>query len=100
MEKETPSISVATFLKDNESNIPALSSEFNTKGKIKKLKAVASPLILPFVRGYDIPEGNIDDEEIYKNLGNIHDAYADWGFLQIKQYIITLEYIEKMSGPR
>ena len=32
------------------------------------MKAVAYPLILPLVKGHDVPEGDIDNEEVYKIL--------------------------------
>ena len=85
LEKNTPSISVAKFVKENEKNIPSLPNEFDTDSKLKKLKVVAFPIILPLVKGYDVPEGDIDDDDIYKLLANVDDTFADWGFLHSKK---------------
>ena len=75
--------------------LPLLLSEFNTESKIIKLKAIAFPRILPLVRGYHVPEGDIDNDELYKTLGYVHDSFAYWGFLHRNQYVITSEFIEK-----
>ena len=95
LEKETPSISIAKFLKDNADLLSELPSEFDSESKVKKLKAVAFPLILPLVRGHYVPEGNIDDNDFYKALGDVHDSFADWGFIHSNQYVITSDFMAK-----
>ena len=63
--------------------------EFNSEAKIKKLKVVSFPIILPIIKGCDFEEGSIENKEVYESFVKAHDLYAEWFFLQSKNYIIT-----------
>ena len=45
-----------------------------------KLKAAAFPLILPLVRGYHVPEGNIGNDVLYKTFGRCARLLRRLGF--------------------
>ena len=85
-------VSVGKHLKDNAQHLPDVPKEFSTEAKLKKLSIIAFPLILPLVKGYKIPEGDIDDDETYDELCKVHEVYADWPFLQSKTYILNQEF--------
>ena len=85
-------VQVGKHLKDNAQDLPDLPKEFSTEARVKKLSIIAFPLILPLVKGYKIPEGDIDDDETYDELCKVHEVYADWAFLQSKKYILNQDY--------
>ena len=93
LNKKTPSIGVGKFIKDNAKEILGLPEEFNTDAKIKKLKVVAFPIILPIVKGYYFNEGSIDDKKIYDAVTEVHDLYAEWIYLFKNKYIISTNFI-------
>ena len=74
---ESAIVSVGKYLKDNTENFPNLPSEFSTEARIKKLSIIVFPLIIPLVKGYKIPEGDIDDEEKYDAFYKVHEGYTD-----------------------
>ena len=86
---KTPSVSVAKFIKDNQSDLPTLPKEFDSDAKVKKLKAASFPLVLPIFKGYDFEEGHYDNVEVFKSVVDVHDLYAEWIFLHSRKYIIT-----------
>ena len=90
--KKTPSIGVGKFIKDNAKEILGLPEEFNTDAKIKKLKVVAFPIILPIVKGHYFNEGSIEDKKIYDGVTEIHDLYAEWIFLFKNKCIVSSSF--------
>ena len=78
---ESTIIPIGKHLKDDAENLTNILSEFSTEAKIKKLRIIASPLIIPLVGGYVLPEGDIDDVETYDTFYKVHEVYADWVFL-------------------
>ena len=60
---ESATISVRKHLKDNDGNLPSLLNEFSAT-KVKTLWIIAFPLIIPIVKGYKIPEGDINKHDI------------------------------------
>ena len=89
LNKSTPVISVATFVKENKDDLPTLPKEFNSEAKIKKLKIVSFPNILPIIKGYEFKEGPLESKDVYESIVDAHDLYSEWAFLQSKNYIIT-----------
>ena len=94
---DSATISVGKHLKDNAENLPDLPNEFLTEAKIKKLRIIAFPLIIPLVKGYEIPEGEIDDNDTYDALCKVHEVYADWAFLYSKKYVLNEEFFQGES---
>ena len=92
LSKLVPSISVGKYIKENARALPELPREFDTDGKIKKLKIVAFPMVLPIVKGFTFFKGDIDDDEVYDKFGSVHALYADWAFLFIKKYIVSSDF--------
>ena len=76
-------------MKDNKDDLPMLPKEFNSEAKIKKLKVVSFPNILPIIKGYDFEEGLLENKDIYESMVDAHDLYSEWVFLQSKNCIIT-----------
>ena len=91
---DSATISIGKHVKDNEKKLPSLPNEFSTAAKIKALRIIAFPLIIPIVKGYDIPEGDIDEIEIYDKFCSAHHIYADWIFLQNKKYVLNEEFFQ------
>ena len=89
LNKKTPVISIATFVKDNKNSLPSLPKEFNSDSKMKKLKVVSFPNILPIMKGYDFDGGCLVDKEVCCSIVKVHDLYSEWIFLQSKNYIVT-----------
>ena len=69
----TPSISAGRYLKDNQAQLPNLPAEFDTDAKIRKLKIVSFPLILPLIRGYDLVQGDVNDPNVGDACHDNHD---------------------------
>ena len=92
LNEKTPQIGVGKFIKDNAKEVLGLPEEFDTDAKIRKLKVVSFPLILPIVKGYYFEEGPIDDEKIYDAISDIHDLYAEWIFLFKNKYIVNSSF--------
>ena len=92
LNKNTPSISIGKYIKDNEKDLPEIPNQFKSEAKMKKLKAAACPYILPIVRGLLLPEGDINENDIYKEISDAHDIYADWIFLHSDRNIITSHF--------
>ena len=88
----TPSIAVGKFLKENAKEILGLPEEFDSDAKIRRLKVVAFPIILPIVKGHYFDEGSIQDAKIYDAVTNIHDLYAEWIFLFKYKYIVSSRF--------
>ena len=80
LNKKTPLIGVGKYIKENEKEIQGLPKDFDTDAKIKKLKVVAFPTILPIIKGCYFEEGDINNEKIYDSVTEIHDLYAEWIF--------------------
>ena len=89
---KTPQIGVGRFIKDNTQDVLGLPEEFDTDAKIRKLKVVSFPLILPIVKGYYFEEGPIEDDKIYDTVSDIHDLYAEWIFLYKNKYIVNSSF--------
>ena len=89
LNKSTPSVSVAKFVKNNQDNLPDLPKEFDTEAKIKKLKVASFPLVLPIIKGYDFEEGHLDNNEVFTSVVDVHDLYSEWIFLHSRKYIVT-----------
>ena len=85
----TSSILVVRFLKENGKKIPPLSDKISSEKKVKKIRVISFPLILPIVKGFDITKGEIEDEDFYDSSSNIHEIYANWIHLQSKKYVIS-----------
>lgn len=85
-------IPIGKLLKDNSEDLPGLPDEFSTDSKVKKLRIIAFPLILPIVKGFDISEGDIGDNDVYGKFDKVHDLYADWVYLYIKKYVLGEEF--------
>ena len=94
---ESATISVGKHLKENADDLPNLPNEFSTATKIQKLKIIAFPIIIPLVKGYEIPEGEIDDNDVYDNFCKAHGIYADWAFLHSKKYVLNEEFFQGES---
>ena len=47
-----------------------------TDWKLKDIQIVASPVIPPMIKGYELKEGPFDDDEIYKTLVDAHELYT------------------------
>ena len=92
LNKNTPTIGVGKFIKDNAKEVVGLPTEFNTDAKIKKLKVVAFPIILPIIKGYYFEEGPIEDNKIFDSVTEIHDLYAEWIFLFKHKYIVNSSF--------
>ena len=92
LNKKTPSIGVGKYIKENEKEIQGLPKDFDTDAKIKKLKVVAFPTILPIIKGCYFEEGDINNEKIYDSVTEIHDLYAEWIFLFKHKYIVNSSY--------
>ena len=90
----TAIIPVGKHLKENSEYLPGLPGVFSSDSKIKKLRIIAFPLILPIVKGFDIPEGDIGDIDIYEKFSKVHDLYADWIFLDNKKFMLDEEFFE------
>ena len=80
--KGTSSVSVGKFLRDNKKNLPSLPQEYNSDAKIKSLRVITFPMILPIVKGFNVTEGPIEEDDVYVACEEINDFYADWVFLQ------------------
>ena len=91
---ESATISVGRHLKDNIDNLPSLPNEFSTAAKVQKLRIIAFPLIIPLVKGYKIPEGDIDENDIYNSFCKVHEIYVDWAFLQTKKYVLNEDFFQ------
>ena len=89
LNKKTPTVAVGKYLKDNKEVLPNLLVEFDTDAKVKKLKIASFPLILPLIKGYDLVQGSIDEDEVSKSLHDNHDLYEDWLFLHSRKYVVT-----------
>ena len=77
LNKNTPTIGVGKFIKDNAKEVVGLPSVFDTDAKIKKLKVVAFPIVLPIIKGYYFEEGSIDEDKVFESITDIHDLYAE-----------------------
>ena len=100
LNENTPAISIAKYVKDNLKDLPKLPNQFSSDAKTKKLRAAACPYILPLIRGISLPEGDIDDKNLYKLFSEKHDIYADWIFLRSGQTIITTDFsVNGLSCP-
>ena len=86
---KTPSISAGRYLKDNQAQLPNLPSEFDTDAKIRKLKIVSFPLILPLIKGYDLIQGDVNDSQVGEACHDSHDLYEEWLFLHSRKYVVT-----------
>ena len=91
---ESATISVGRHLKDNVDNLLSLPNEFSTAAKVQKLRIIAFPLIIPLVKGYKIPEGDIDENDIYNSFCKVHEIYVDWAFLQTKKYVLNEDFFQ------
>ena len=90
-------IPAGTHLKDNANDLPNLPNEFSPSTNVQKLQIIAFPLIILLLKGYDIPEGEIDDNDIYNKFGKAHKKYADWAFLHSKKYILDEEIFKEKA---
>ena len=70
-------ILVRKHLKDNSAGLPTLPDEFSSDSKVKKLRIISFPLILPIIKGLVILERKIGDKDVYEKIGQFHDLYAD-----------------------
>ena len=70
-------ISVGEHLKENAADLPAFPEVFSSDAKVEKLIIIAFPLVLPIIKGFVIPEGEIEEDNIYEKIDKIHDFYAD-----------------------
>ena len=88
LNKKTPSVPIGKFIKDNEKYIPSFPYEFNSDSKIKKLKIISFPLILPIIKGYEFEDGEIDDKYVQDSMVQVHDLYAEWVFYMRKTTLL------------
>ena len=88
----TAIIPIGKHLKDNAADLPDLPNEFSTAVKINKLRIIAFPLIIPLIKGLNILEGDIGEDEVYDKLGKAHDIYADWAYLHSKKYVMGKDF--------
>ena len=97
----TAIIPVGKHLKENSEHLPRLPDVFSSYSKIKKLCILAFPLILPIIKGFDIPEGDIGDIDVCEKLGKARDLYANWAYLHNKKYVLDEEFFDgdKKNAP-
>ena len=62
LNKATPAIALAKFLKECGKDQLTLPKEFESDNKTKKLKIVSFPMILPMLTGYNFEEGEIHNQ--------------------------------------
>ena len=84
LNKKTSVISFATFVKDNKNDLPMLPKEFHSEAKIKKLKVVSFPSILPIIKGCDLEEGSIENKDVYESFVKAYDLYVECFFCRVK----------------
>ena len=77
-------ISITTFVKDNTDDLPMLPKDFDSEAKIKKLKVVSFPSILPIIKGYDYDKGSFENKEVYKSIVDAHGLYSECFFCRVK----------------
>ena len=99
LNKATPAIALAKFLKECGKDQLTLPKEFESDNKTKKLKIVSFPMILPMLTGYNFEEGEIHNESIYDSASKVHDLYADWVFLHSKKYVVPAHFLELTGFP-
>ena len=100
LNKDTPAVSIAKYVKDNLNDLPKLPKGLSSAAKIKNLQSVAFPYILPIVKGLYLSEGDLNDPNVFKNISDAHDIYADWAFLHAHKHIITSEFsVNESSCP-
>ena len=85
-------VPIGKHLKDNAADLPGLPNKFSTAVKINKLCIIAFPLVIPIIKGLNIPEGDIGEDEVYGKLGKAHDIYADWAYLHSKKYVMEKDF--------
>ena len=83
---------MAKFVRDNEDQLVDLPKEFDSKAKMKKLKDVAFPLVLPILKEYEFAEGHFDNKEVFTSIVDLHDLYFEWIFLHSRKHIINLSF--------
>ena len=51
-------------------------------------------MILPIVKGFNVTEGPIEEDDVYVACEEINNFYADWVFLQSKKYTVKQEFLD------
>ena len=64
-------------MRDNKKNLPSLPQEYNSDAKVKNVRVISFPMILPIVKGFNVKEGPIEEDEVYVACEEINDFYAD-----------------------
>ena len=90
----TSSIPVGKFLKENEKTLPPLPEEYSSDTKIKKLRIISFPFILPIVKGFTFPEGPIEDNDIYDKFSETHELYADWIYIHNRKHVANKDFFD------
>ena len=83
---------MAKYVKDNADEVVDLPKEFDSESKMKKLKDIAFPLVLPIVKGYEFTEGHFDNKDVLTSIVDLHDLYLEWIFLHSRKYMINLSF--------
>ena len=92
--ESTSSIPVGKFLNENIDDLPSLPDEYSTDTKVKKLRLISFPLVLPIVKGFEFLEGSIEKSEICDKFAEIHELYADWIYIHNRKHVASKEFFE------
>ena len=65
----------------------------NTDARIKGLRLIVFPLILPIVKGRTISEGPIDDQEVVDDISSVHEIYKNWITFKSRTFVIKEDFL-------
>ena len=92
MHDDVRTITVTKFLKDNKKNLANLPSW--TDAELKKVKLVAFPAVLPFLKTQSFAEGCLTDPSVMAAFCDTHELFQDWFTLKSEQFLMTEEFFD------
>ena len=85
-------ISAAKFLKDNKKKLDDLPEW--SDAELKRVKLVAFPAVLPFLKTQSFVEGNLADPSVKSAFCDTHELFHDWCMLKTSEFQTSDAYFE------